>query len=333
MSKNLEDYTVIELRNMLKKKGITGYSNLRKNQLISKLRGNKRKGNRSRKSKSISRSPKRKNPSIYKGHKNNKVNSYFSKIFIINLHDKTTRWNKVTSRFIKKGIKYQRFEALDGRCKTDKECKEKRKNFEKEYKVKISRSVNTPVASLMIGIISLLRKQVKNKWKHMLICEDDIVPSRNFNTRFNKGVKELKDNHVEWDMLFLGCGGECGHKGVSWDKTAKNKYLTSWVIADPDEEYYVSTKDDLRWPCEESECYPITQNISNTIRPGGGWSYSWSLAGAKKTLKLLNNKVDNHMDQKIIQAVDKGKIKAVAFDPPVIYHEAGAVRPDTDLPW
>lgn len=34
---------------------------------------------------------------------------------------------------------------------------------------------NIPAASLTIGTIELLREQVRNKWPRILICEDDVV--------------------------------------------------------------------------------------------------------------------------------------------------------------
>ena len=68
---------------------------------------------------------------VYKG-KNNEINSFFDRIFIINLKDKTSRFDKVTKQFHRHGVKYMQFEAVDGRCKS-RECSSKKKELEKKY--------------------------------------------------------------------------------------------------------------------------------------------------------------------------------------------------------
>jgi hypothetical protein len=68
-------------------------------------------------------------------------------------------------------------------------------------------------------------------------------------------------------------------------------------------------------------------------RAGGSWCYAFSLKGAKKFLKLIDNDAGNHVDQIYQKLPNKGGIMPVAFNPPIVWHEGGAIRSDTDIPW
>lgn len=307
---NLNNKTIKELKEIARNKKIKGYSRLRKDELIKIIR-------QSRKSKSS-------------------FNTFFDKIFIINLFDKTERWEKVSKQFKNRGIQVERFVAVDGRCKPSKKaCNDKRKSFEIQYNVSIPLGKYPiieliPASSLTIGTITILREMVRKKWKRVLICEDDVVLGRTLEKRFKKGIRELNLVQPNWDLLYLGCGNECGIKGISKNKSVKNKHLTplSQFI---DNEYYVHHRDDLRNLCDN--CQPISDLLSIATHPGGTWCYSYSLKGAKKFLKYVDNIVSDHIDQLLIEAIRTNKLISVAFDPPIVWHEGGAIRSDTDIPW
>jgi len=268
-----------------------------------------------------------------------KVNTFFDKVFVINLFDKTARWKKVSAQLKRRKIKAERFIAIDGRCKDQGAtgCRQKLKSLELTHNVKITKPSGysykeiVPASSLTIGTILLLRAMVKNKWKRILILEDDVDLARNFEKRFRA-----------WDLLYLGCGAECGHRDVSYDKTSKiNKKSTiSKVlgVTEPGDVIYVKYKNDLRSPCEDTYCKTITPKISGAPVPGGTWGYGISLAGAKKILKLLKNKdgiedAGIHADQIYKMYCETGDLKCMAFDPPVIWHQEGYIRTDSDIPW
>ena len=165
----------------------------------------------------------------------------------------------------------------------------------------------------------------------MLICEDDIEMRRNVEKKLEQGMKEIGSR--KWDLLYLGCGGRCGKKGISSHWSTKNKYDSS-LMNFMDEEIYVAHKNDIRTICDD--CDAISKMISVPTGhggPGGTWSYAYSLAGAKKMLKLLDNDAGNHIDILLKEQVKKGKMTAFAFDPPIIMHEEGAFRSDSDIPW
>jgi hypothetical protein len=277
-----------------------------------------------------------------------KVNTFFDKVFVINLFDKTARWKKVSAQLKRRKIKAERFIAIDGRCKDQGPigCVQKLKSLELTHNVKITKPRGVPykeivpASSLTIGTILLLRAMVKNKWKRMLILEDDVDLARNFEKRFKAGIKSL--GKKKWDLLYLGCGAECGHRDVSYDKTAKiNKKSTiSKVlgVTEPGEVIYVKYKNDLRAPCDDDWCKTITPKISGAPIPGGTWAYGVTLAGAKKILKLMKTKsgVEDagiHIDQVYKMYCETGELKCMAFDPPVVWHQEGYIRTDSDIPW
>jgi GR25 family glycosyltransferase involved in LPS biosynthesis len=267
----------------------------------------------------------------------NIFNDFFNKIFCISLYDNDTRWKQVEKQFKNRGVNINRFVAIDGRCKKgEKDCQDKLNSFELSYGVKIPikkgkklKSV-LPAASLTIGTILLLRAQVRNKWSRILICEDDIKLNKNIMNQLKQGIKEI--GRKRWDVLYLGCGGECGSKGLSYNKTKKYKYTSPWNDnGDIEEEFYVEKRDDLRVISEDSE--KISDHISKPYRAGGTWCYSYSLAGAKKVLKILDNNASNHIDQLLMDMMEDGHIKALAFDQPIVMHEDLRKGRVTDIPW
>jgi GR25 family glycosyltransferase involved in LPS biosynthesis len=256
---------------------------------------------------------------------------------VISLYDQVKKFEKVEKQFKNRGIKVDRFIAIDGRCKKegDKACKDKLNSFEIRYDVKISNKKKLPLkelvpaSSLTIGTILLLRKMVKERWDHILICEDDIELTRGFEQKFKQGIKEIGNNN--WDILYLGCGSKCGTRGVSEEKYGKTKYLSE-VGQIYDWEYYVSVKNDLRHPADDCEIF--SDNISIPSAAGGTWCYAYSLAGAKKVLKLIGDDAGNHIDQILSKNMGyDGKIKALSFDPPIVYHERIINREGSSIPW
>ena len=286
---------------------------------------------KSRKSRKSRKSTPRKSRKIIKysiGKKNNIINNFFDKITIINLQDKEKRWKDVIKGFIRNGIKFERYNAVDGRFTTIKENRDKKKLFELNYNVKIAKKLKAPEASLSIGTVDILRNMIKDKLSNILICEDDMYFIPSAIKKFTQGIEELPS---DWDLLYLGCGKLCGCRGLSSNKTSKNKYLTGINEFLEDFDYFVQYKDDLR--IIEENCEHISNHLSIATKPGGTWCYAFSRKGAKKFLKYIDNKITDHIDNMIIQAIKNGVLKAIAFDPPIVYHMGGAKRSDTSIPW
>jgi GR25 family glycosyltransferase involved in LPS biosynthesis len=269
----------------------------------------------------------------------NIFNTFFSGIFCISLYDNDSRWKKVEKQFKNRGINIERFVAVDGRCKKgEKDCKDKLNSFEISYNVKIpiekgkKMSNVLPAASLTIGTILLLREQVRNKWPRMLICEDDIYLNKNIMKDFKQGIKEI--GNKRWDVLYLGCGGECGLQGLGNKKTSKYKHTSPWNDnGGYEEEFYVQQRNDLRTLCDKEYCKPVSEHITKPYRAGGTWCYAYSLSGAKKVLKILDDNASNHIDQLLMDMMEDGDIKALAFDKPIVMHEDMRQGRVTDIPW
>jgi len=279
-------------------------------------------------------------------------NKFFNKIFVINLFDHKDKWMKVSKQFKQRKIDVERFIAVDGRCKnTGKQsCIEKLNSFQMAYNVTIDPKQKNekgkvmplkeivPASSLSIGTLILLRNQVKNKWKHMLLCEDDIELTNNLEEKFKKGVHELKNR--PWDLLYLGCGSYCGNKGLSETKDKKHPHKSVYTLPGINyiDELYLSHPNDLRAYCEhEEDCKPVSENLTRLGgEHGGTWCYAWSLQGARKMLKILektNNLVSHHIDQIIKEKVYKKKLIAYSFNPVIIHHELLQVNRKSDIPW
>jgi GR25 family glycosyltransferase involved in LPS biosynthesis len=263
------------------------------------------------------------------------VNKYFDKVFCINLYTAEKRWKTVSRQFKKVGIDVQRFVGVDGRCKNEgsQACLAKLRSFELQYDVDIPYDsideIDTllPAASLTIGTILLLRAQVRNGWKRILIFEDDVEFVEGFNKKFAQGVKEI--GKAKWDALYLGCGAGCGFRGIREGRDRNHRH-PSWGNQYYGGDTHVSDRRDLRSICEEGDCKYFSEHITQAHTPKGTWSYGVSLAGAKKILNAIDN-ASEHIDQLLSAMTAEGTIRSLAFDFPIVMHVYGAYA--VSIPW
>lgn len=271
-------------------------------------------------------------------------NKFFDNIYVISLYDKLQRWKKMKKQFSQRNIQINRLIATDGRCKDQNPegCIAKLntfsvifgKNLNYVLKPKSKLTERTAAISLSLTTMKIIQNAVKNKDPFTLICEDDIVLPRDFSGKFKNIISQLKtSNKMNWDTLYLGIGGFGGNNDMSLTKTKNTPYLSD-IAKYEGEEYYVKNKDDLRSYCyDKGWCKYITKNVVRSYRPGGTWCYAVSLKGAKKILKLFNDQDVIHIDQFYMNNVENNKIIAYACNPPIVMHEAGFARPDSDIPW
>lgn len=256
-------------------------------------------------------------------------NKFFDKVYIISLKDQKTKYTRVSNQFKKKNIKHVKFEAIDGRSKTKAEESAKRAQFEKDYNLKISKKLPLSAASLTIGTVLILQKMIEKNYDHVLITEDDIVLNNDILKVFKQGVKELGE--TDWHLLYLGCGGTCGHKDVGVSKTKNRPYKSTWK----DVSVFVKHPYDLRMPCKS--CESFTKNLSHTNQAGGTWAYAYNKSFAQVFLDILTVKsgkdkgkirIRDHIDQILMKLARMYELNILAFDPPIVMHEYGIARRD-----
>jgi GR25 family glycosyltransferase involved in LPS biosynthesis len=118
------------------------------------------------------------------------INSYFDKIFVLNLERRPDRLVKVSEKLNQIGIEFEIFKAIDGN-----DLEFDNSNFvqgkgliENKYALACLRSHKS--------IIALAKER---GYKKILILEDDVLLANNFNIHFQK-LRNLKD----WKLIYLG---------------------------------------------------------------------------------------------------------------------------------
>lgn len=131
------------------------------------------------------------------------MDTYFDKIFIINLDRRKDRWDKMKLRLKKYNINnYERFVAIDGEHCQNK-IHEKHSIFCKMIQNSLDNKRNPLLkgeVGLILSTIEVLKIAIKRNYKRILLLDDDILFHNNFHNEFNKSIKKLK----EWKLLYLG---------------------------------------------------------------------------------------------------------------------------------
>lgn len=247
-------------------------------------------------------------------------NQFFDKIFVINLKDAKDRLRKVSKQYKDKDIKFDVYNAIDGRCDTINDCNDKQRMLYTRYGVMYGNRIKSPKERLPVSSLTLAQRliyieMIKRDWQRVLISEDDVWLSPNIEELFYNAIRQLPE---DWDMLYLGCGGECGLKGLGYEKTGENKYITR--LATSHRRWYVSEPDDVITPCKT--CKVLSPELSLPEHPEGSWNFAVSNKGARKLLKIIGNRVGEYCDKIYPEAIRSGEIIAYALDPPIVYHDS-----------
>lgn len=104
------------------------------------------------------------------------LNSYFDNIYLLNLDRREDRYLKVKDRLDSLNIKFERFSAIDGLLLN-----------------------NNYVLACLQSHIEIIKNAKYNKYKRILIFEDDVLFHMDFDARLQK-LKSI-DN---WKLLYLG---------------------------------------------------------------------------------------------------------------------------------
>lgn len=144
------------------------------------------------------------------------VNKYFDGVFLINLRRRPYRLKEATYELTKAGIKFNVFDAVDGNTFNDL-------TIPSEYRGN-TKHLKPGAVGCLLSHISLIKYAKEKGLKNILIFEDDVVFSKNFNSFFNTIINEIPK---DWDMFYLG-----GHPIQGQiTKVSKNINKSSQILA------------------------------------------------------------------------------------------------------
>jgi GR25 family glycosyltransferase involved in LPS biosynthesis len=120
------------------------------------------------------------------------INTYFDKIYIINLDSRPDRWDKMKQKLKKNNINnFVRFPAING----------KQEPYSKMYS-QLSYFFDPPGAfGILMSAMHVIKDAYYHKFKKILILEDDAVFHHDFKKLFDQKIKKIPDY---WKLLYLG---------------------------------------------------------------------------------------------------------------------------------
>lgn len=132
----------------------------------------------------------------------NYFNQVFDKIYVINLDNRTDRWEQCIKQFKKYNIiNYERFSAI----KPDlKDYEPKMYNNVKWKKYKNNKKYQIGVLGCKLSHLNIIKKAKKNKFKNVMIFEDDFLLCENFIDIFKREYEKIPP---DWEMLYVGHNG------------------------------------------------------------------------------------------------------------------------------
>lgn len=119
-----------------------------------------------------------------------KLNSYFDKIYVLNLHKRKDRFKGIDNRLKRFGIDYERFGATDGSVMKPiwEKFYQDNKNF-----------INSNYLACSVSHLSIYKDAIENNYQKILIIEDDVLINRNIHLLFESITIP------EWsDLFYLG---------------------------------------------------------------------------------------------------------------------------------
>lgn len=131
------------------------------------------------------------------------INTYFDKIFCINLDKEKQKWQNVHKIFKENHIQVERFNAISGSLITNEEFEVLVKKYNPEKLKGENASFyghieNKNSLACLLSHLEIIKKSKNKGYKKILIFEDDIFISKNFISR----IEEAK--RLNWKMIHLG---------------------------------------------------------------------------------------------------------------------------------
>lgn len=131
------------------------------------------------------------------------INEYFDKIYCINLDSKKDKWRRVKREFESKSIEVERFSAIDGSLIDEKEFNELLDKYNPYRLSGESASLNGLIENknslgCLLSHLEIIKQAKLNNYKRVLIFEDDVILSNDFNVKI-KNISKL-----DWSIFYLG---------------------------------------------------------------------------------------------------------------------------------
>jgi GR25 family glycosyltransferase involved in LPS biosynthesis len=129
----------------------------------------------------------------------NYINTYFDRIFIINLKRRPDRKEQMINKLKKAGVtNYEFVEAIDG---TSEPCMSLY-----NAKIKSRQFIDSSGAfGILYSVLKVLTFAKMKKFKTIIILEDDAIFHKDFAATFNSRIKNIP----EWKLLYFGTSMHC----------------------------------------------------------------------------------------------------------------------------
>ena len=133
------------------------------------------------------------------------LNSFFDKIYILNLQRRTDRWDTIKYLLEEHNINnYIQWFAVDGKTKIienyyNEYLKKPWNNYDYKYNRKAIPSSGS--FAILLSMMELLKHAVENNFKNILVLQDDIIFIKDFYKKFNEKKKEIP---LDWKLIYFG---------------------------------------------------------------------------------------------------------------------------------
>ena len=124
---------------------------------------------------------------------------FIDQIYIINLKNRTDRWNMCMEQLIKYNIKnYKRFDAIRPDLTTINHIHYSKNNL------KLGKNYIIGALGCKLSHLSVINDAKLNNYSKILILEDDFLLCDNFIEKYNDTIKNINKNNINYSMLYLG---------------------------------------------------------------------------------------------------------------------------------
>jgi len=147
---------------------------------------------------------------------NNIINTYFDKIYIINLERRNDRWLNLEKKLLKYNItNYIRFKAIDGYTEP----------YLSTFRRMRCPTLETPGAyGLLLTVYNIITDAINKNYNRILLLEDDILFCNNFDSIFNEYIHNIPNN---WKLLYLGSSMHNWRLKKRCNHNIEKKYCTT----------------------------------------------------------------------------------------------------------